>query len=148
MPGKRIQIDEETWQQLNLLGHDQMKDFQELADEALRDLLKKYGRPVDLKDALRRSAGVSATVHQLHSATRKKPRRFRGFVDRAVEGRLVGARRLCKTAQLAHKLQRRRVNFILAGRRLEIEQRADITAHLFRSLVLVITCSIADRHPL
>ena len=51
MPGKRIQIDEETWQQLNLLGHDQMKDFQELADEALRDLLKKYGRPVDLKDA-------------------------------------------------------------------------------------------------
>ena len=75
MPGKRIQIDEETWQQLNLLGYDQMKDFQELADEALRDLLKKYGRPVDLKDALRRSAGVSATVHQLHSATRKKPPR-------------------------------------------------------------------------
>jgi hypothetical protein len=75
MPGKRIQIDEETWQQLNLLGHDQTKDFQELADEALRDLLKKYGRPVDLKDALRRSAGVSATVHQLHSATRKKPPR-------------------------------------------------------------------------
>ena len=56
MPGKRIKIDEETWQQLNLLGHDQMKDFQELADEAFRDLLKKYGRPLDLKDALRRSA--------------------------------------------------------------------------------------------
>ena len=75
MPGKRIQIDDEAWQQLNLLGHDQMKDFQELADEALRDLLKKYGRPVDLKDALRRSAGVSATVHQLHSTPRKKPPR-------------------------------------------------------------------------
>jgi hypothetical protein len=75
MPGKRIQIDEETWQQLNLLGHDQMKGFQELADEALRDLLKKYGRPIDLKDALRRSAGVSATVHQLDPASRKKPRR-------------------------------------------------------------------------
>jgi hypothetical protein len=52
-----------------------MKDFQELADEALRDLLKKYGRPVDLKDALRRSAGVSAIVHQLHSTPRKKPPR-------------------------------------------------------------------------
>src|SRR5262252_6021449 len=75
MPGKRIQIDEETWQQLNLLGHDQMKDFQELADEALRDLIKKYGRPIDLKDALRRSAGASATVHQLHPAAPKKPRR-------------------------------------------------------------------------
>ena len=75
MPGKRIQIDEETWQQLNLLGHDQMKDFQEMADEAFRDLLKKYGRPVDLKDALRRSAGVSATVHQLQPPAPRKPRR-------------------------------------------------------------------------
>jgi hypothetical protein len=75
MPGKRIQIDEETWQQIDLLGRDQMKDFQELADEAFRDLLKKYGRPVDLKDALRRSAGVSATVHRLQEARRKKPRR-------------------------------------------------------------------------
>jgi hypothetical protein len=75
MPGKRIQIDEETWQQLSLLGHDQMKVFQELVDEALRDLLNKYGRPIDLKDALRRSAGVSATVHRLDPASRKKPRR-------------------------------------------------------------------------
>ena len=72
MPGKRIQIDEETWQQLSLLGRDRMKDFQEVADEAFRDLLKKYGRPVDLKDALRRSAGVAASVHQLHPATPKK----------------------------------------------------------------------------
>ena len=75
MPGKRIQIDDETWQQLSLLGDDQMKDFQELTEEAFRDLLKKYGRPVDLKDALRRSAGVSATVHQLDPRTPKKPRR-------------------------------------------------------------------------
>jgi hypothetical protein len=74
MPGKRVQFDEETWRQLDLLGHDQMKDFQELADEAFRDLLKKYRRPVDLKDALRRSAGVSATVHQLRPGKSKKPR--------------------------------------------------------------------------
>lgn len=73
MPGKRVQLDEETWRQLDLLGHDQMKDFQELADEAFRDLLRKHGRPIDLKDALRRSAGVSATVHQLRPG--KKPRR-------------------------------------------------------------------------
>jgi hypothetical protein len=75
MPGKRVQFDEESWRQIDLLGHDQMKDFQELADEAFRDLLKKYGRPVDLKDALRRSAGVSATVHQLKPGHGKKPRR-------------------------------------------------------------------------
>jgi hypothetical protein len=75
VPGKRVQIDEETWQQLSLLGHDQMKDFQELADEAFRDLLKKHGRPVDLKDALRKSAGVSATIHQLRPGKSKKPGR-------------------------------------------------------------------------
>jgi hypothetical protein len=32
-----------------------MKDMQELADEAFRDLLKKHGRPTSLKDALRQS---------------------------------------------------------------------------------------------
>ena len=73
MPGKRVQLDEETWRQLDLLGKDQMKDFAELADEAFRDLLKKHGRPFDLKDALRRSAGVSATVHRFKP--RKKRRR-------------------------------------------------------------------------
>jgi hypothetical protein len=52
-----------------------MKDFQELADEAFRDLLKKHGRPVDLKEALRRSAGVSATIHELRPDAGKKPRR-------------------------------------------------------------------------
>jgi hypothetical protein len=46
-------------------------DFQELADEAFRDLLRKHDRPVDLKAALRQSAGKSASVHQLP----KKPRR-------------------------------------------------------------------------
>ena len=71
MPGKRVQFDDETWQQLDLLGRDQMKDFAELADEAFRDLLKKYGRPVDLKDALHRSTGVSASVHQLRGARQK-----------------------------------------------------------------------------
>ncbi len=75
MPGKRVQFDEETWRQLDLLGRDQMKDFQELADEAFRDLLRKHGRPVDLKEALRRSAGVSASVHQLKPNKAKKPRR-------------------------------------------------------------------------
>jgi hypothetical protein len=75
MPGKRVQFDEETWRQIDLLGRDQMKDFQELADEAFRDLLRKHGRPVDLKEALRRSAGVSASVHQLKPNKGKKPRR-------------------------------------------------------------------------
>jgi hypothetical protein len=75
MPGKRVQIDDETWRQIDLLAHDQMKTFQELADEAFAGLLKKYQRPVDLKDALRRSAGTTATVHPLRPRQSNKPRR-------------------------------------------------------------------------
>jgi hypothetical protein len=40
MPGKRVQIDNETWVALDLLAHDRMMTFQELADEAFADLLK------------------------------------------------------------------------------------------------------------
>ena len=72
MPGKRVQLDEQTWRALDLLARDQMKGFQELADEAFRDLLRKYGRPLNLKEALRRSAGEMATVHRLRSGKRKQ----------------------------------------------------------------------------
>ena len=34
------------------------KDFQELADEAFADLLRKHNRPTDLKTALRESVGM------------------------------------------------------------------------------------------
>jgi hypothetical protein len=55
MPAKRVQFDDETLHALNVLARDRMMDFQELADEAFTDLLKKHGRPVDLKTALRES---------------------------------------------------------------------------------------------
>jgi len=60
MPGKRVQIDDETWVALDLLARDSMKTFQELADEAFADLLKKHGRPVDLRTALRKSANLTS----------------------------------------------------------------------------------------
>ena len=78
MPGKRVQFDEETWQALDLLARDQMKTFQELADEAFGDLLKKNNRPVNLKEALRKSAGHSAPVHQLHPGKKKHAKRGTG----------------------------------------------------------------------
>jgi hypothetical protein len=56
--GKRVMFDEATWAAVDLYARDSMKTFQELADEAFADLLKKHGRPTDLKDALRRSARV------------------------------------------------------------------------------------------
>jgi hypothetical protein len=70
--GKRIEFDAETWHAVHRLSLDTLKSLQELADEAFRDLLKKYHRPVTLKDALRQSARMQpaneqpkATVHRL-----------------------------------------------------------------------------------
>ena len=74
MRGKRVQFDDETWHALNLLAHDQMKEFQELADEAFRDLLRKHGRPTDLKSALRQSLGESATIHKLRVKKKRRKR--------------------------------------------------------------------------
>jgi hypothetical protein len=62
MPGKRIQFDEETLQALTLLAGDRGINFQSLADEAFRDLLRKHGRPTNLKAALRQSIGTG-NVH-------------------------------------------------------------------------------------
>jgi len=73
MPGKRVQIDQETWQALDLLARDRMATFQELSEEAFADLLRKHNRPVSLKAALRMSAGQSAEVVPLRKpATRAK----------------------------------------------------------------------------
>jgi hypothetical protein len=81
MPGKRVTIDDETWMALDLLARDRMATFQELADEAFADLLRKHGRPVDLKAALRKSVGVSAEIVKLTDRRKsgkraaKKPKR-------------------------------------------------------------------------
>jgi hypothetical protein len=74
MPGKRVTFDDETWTSLDMLAKDRMMDFQEMADEAFRDLLRKHGRPASLKEALRRSAGDSAEVIPLKrkKAVKKK----------------------------------------------------------------------------
>ena len=53
---KLIAFDEDTFDKLKQLGRDRMATFQELAEEAFADLLKKHGIPIDLKDALRKSA--------------------------------------------------------------------------------------------
>jgi hypothetical protein len=65
---KLVGFDEETWHALNLLSRESMKTFQELADEAFRDLLHKYGRPTDLKAALRESA----RPHAIKSASSRR----------------------------------------------------------------------------
>jgi len=54
---------------INMLAKDRMATFQELAEEAFRDLLRKHNRPVGLKASLRQSLGGSENVVPL-----KKPR--------------------------------------------------------------------------
>jgi hypothetical protein len=73
MPGKRVQFDDQTWQAIALLASDERVDFQTLAVEAFRDLLRKRGRPADLKAALRQSVGTNDNVHRFPGKKRAKP---------------------------------------------------------------------------
>lgn len=73
--GKRLVFDRETWNAVDLLARDQMKDLQELTDEAFRDLLKKHGRTADFREALRLSAEKSGVKSGPQAvARRRKPR--------------------------------------------------------------------------
>ena len=56
MKGKRVRFDDATWLALEGLARDSKKSFEDLANEAFADLLKKHGRPTTLKEALRESA--------------------------------------------------------------------------------------------
>jgi len=60
MPGKRVQFDDETWAAIEAVAHQRGASFQELTDEAFKDLLKKHRQPVGLKAALKESVGVKA----------------------------------------------------------------------------------------
>jgi hypothetical protein len=57
MPGKRVQFDDETLAAIDAVARGRSKSFQDLADEAFKDLLKKYRQPVGLKAALKESVG-------------------------------------------------------------------------------------------
>jgi hypothetical protein len=73
---KLIAFDEDTFDKLTQLGRDRMATIQELADEAFADLLRKHGVPIDLKDALRKSAMRSKTEppSKTRSSTARKTR--------------------------------------------------------------------------
>ena len=68
---KLIAFDSETFHALDVLARDRMMTIQELADEAFADLLRKHGRPVDLRDALKKSAGPQKPIAT--SAARRTP---------------------------------------------------------------------------
>ena len=57
MPGKRVQFEDETWQAIEAVARGKGQSFQELADEAFEDLLKKHKQPVGLMASLKESVG-------------------------------------------------------------------------------------------
>jgi hypothetical protein len=58
----RIAFSADAWYALDYLAKDSIKAIQELADEAFRDLLKRYGRPVTVRDILRVAALLDAAL--------------------------------------------------------------------------------------
>ena len=72
---KLIAFDDDTFDKLKQLGRDRMATFQELADEAFADLLKKHGIPIDLRDALRKSARLDGEASK--TTARPKTRKVR-----------------------------------------------------------------------
>lgn len=62
--GKRVQFDRATWDAVDLLAREQMKDLPEITEEAFRDLLKKYGRSADFREALKMSARRARKSHR------------------------------------------------------------------------------------
>ncbi|MBZ0148534.1 MAG: hypothetical protein K8F62_13475 [Pseudorhodoplanes sp.] len=66
--GKRIRFDRDTWNAIEVLAQDQMKDIPEIVEEAMRDLLKKHGRSADFRQQLR----MSATESEPRSCKRKR----------------------------------------------------------------------------
>jgi hypothetical protein len=55
MKGKIVKFEPEDYVALDQLARDRAMSFQELADEAFRDLLENHHRPTDLRKALRES---------------------------------------------------------------------------------------------
>jgi len=72
---KLIEFDDDTFDKLKQLARDRMGTLQELADEAFADLLKKHGIPIDLKDALRKSARLDEQAKTGARPKRAKKRR-------------------------------------------------------------------------
>ena len=69
---KLIAFDDDTFAKLKQLGRDRMATLQELADEAFADVLRKHGIPIDLKDALRKSASASGKSDKATSLRKTK----------------------------------------------------------------------------
>lgn len=54
---------------------------------------------------------------------------LRNLVYGAIEGEFVSLRRLCEATEFPDELNRRRTDFFVCGRRFEVMEGLDISAH-------------------
>ena len=71
-PRTLIAFHPEDLRALTELAEDRSTSLQELIDEAVRDLLRKHGKPTDLKTALRMSSEKPANVTTLPPSRRRR----------------------------------------------------------------------------
>ena len=67
-----IKMDEEIRNELDVLALARHKSIQELGLEAICDLLKKYGRPVSLIDAFKKSASAEGKAKRKPAGKARK----------------------------------------------------------------------------
>jgi uncharacterized protein with von Willebrand factor type A (vWA) domain len=71
VPRKLIAFHPEDLRALTELAEDRAASLQELLDEAVRDLLKKHGKPTDLKSALRASAKAGTKASETNGRSKR-----------------------------------------------------------------------------
>jgi len=81
------------WASIKLLAKERMMAFQELFDEAMRDLLKKHGIPASLKEALSKSAARHEAKER--KKPQKRQRRTASGAPKERRRRLASALRSC-----------------------------------------------------
>jgi hypothetical protein len=64
MVGKRVQFNDQIFEAILAVERQRGRTFQQLADEAFQDLLRKYGQPL----------GLMASLEESLSARREGPR--------------------------------------------------------------------------
>jgi hypothetical protein len=105
MPGKRVQFDDCTWHELGLLARDRMMDFQELADEAFSDLLKKHGRPTEQDDDVIKERG---RICKDAISCSKEPDPIKIFVSNEIAGKYelpdISSERWSRVRRMARSL--------------------------------------------
>src|SRR5262245_30578950 len=80
-----------------------------------------------------------------HKRVDQPSRNSRDIIHRAVERHLVCLRRLRESRQLTDELNRRGANLLVSRRRIKVEERFDVSAHIWNQLTPVLRLYVLNR---